>query len=602
MLCLSLMAQAQGPGFQMPENKATFKDVDYVGDKTEPHRLDIYLPETNQEKYKVVVAIYGSAWFSNNMKQMAYMSIGKPLTDAGFAVVAINHRSSGDAKFPAQIHDVKAALRFIRANAAKYKLDTSFIGITGFSSGGHLSSLAGVTNGMKKRTVGNTTVDLEGTLGGYLDYSSCVDAVVDWFGPVDMAHMENCQTVKDEKSPEAALMGCAPAENPELVALISPITYISEEWKVESGEFATAAPDASGSAVANSKLYTLHSQKYPRFLVIHGDADNVVPQCQSIRFSEVLKKAGQLETFVNVPGGQHGPVTFNEKTFKQMTDFFLKESTKQKVVEQGGTGPFKAVMREEASLPAHTVFAPQDLSAFSAEHPLPVLVWGNGACTNSPWEHFKFLNEIASHGYLVVATGYIPMEEQPYHGPMSTTQQQIESIDWAIAQNADPASPYYNKIDVKAICAAGMSCGGLQTLYNCADPRLTTMMVCNSGLFNQQNAHQAVGGMPMPEKSKLNEIHTPVLYMLGDKEDIAYANGMDDFHRISHVPACAVNYPVGHGGTYRQAHGGEYSIVAVAWLDWQLKGDKEAAKMFTGKKPGLLQREKWTLEKNKKLK
>jgi acetyl esterase/lipase len=560
-------AQPQG-GFPQMENTATYKDINYAGDRLEAHRLDIYLPKAEQEKYKVVVVIYGSAWFSNNMKQMAYQSVGKPLTDAGFAVVTINHRSSGDAKFPAQIHDVKAALRFLRAHAGEYKLDTSFIGITGFSSGGHLSSLAGVTNGLRQYTVGRTTLDLEGSVGGNLDYKSTVDAVVDWFGPVDMAHMENCQTVKDAQSPEAALIGGAPAENPDLVALVSPISY------VHSG--------------------------IPRFLVIHGDADNVVPHCQSELFSAKLKQAGRLDDFITVSGGQHGPVTFNEQTFGRMVQFFRQEATREKVVEDGGTGPFKAVMREEASLPAHTVFMPRDLSAFSAERPLPVLVWGNGACTNSPWEHFKFLNEIASHGYLVIATGYIPMEEVPYQGPMSTTQQQIESIDWALAQNADPSSLLYNKVDVKHICAAGMSCGGLQTLYNCADERLTALMICNSGLFKRSNAAQAVGGMPMPEKSKLNDIHTPVLYMLGGEQDIAYENGMDDFHLINHVGACAVNLPVGHGGTYRQPHGGEFSPVAVAWLDWQLKGDRQAAKLFQGKRPAILQRAGWTIEKNKK--
>ena len=272
------------------------------------------------------------------------------------------------------------------------------------------------------------------------------------------------------------------------------------------------------------------------------------------------------------------------------------------MVEDGGTGAYKAVMKEEAALPAHTVMVPQDLTAFGKENPLPVLVWGNGACTNSPWEHYKFLNEIASHGYLVLATGYIPMEEKPYQGEMSTTQQQIESIDWAVAQNNDPQSPYYQKIDTKNICVAGMSCGGLQTLFNCADPRISLLMICNSGLFNQQNAYQAVGGMPMPPKEKLAEIHTPVLYMLGGKEDIAYENGMDDFHRINHVPALAINYPVGHGGTYRQPHGGEFTIPALAWLDWQMKGDKEAAKMFKGKKCGLLKRKGWTLETNSKFK
>lgn len=277
------------------------------------------------------------------------------------------------------------------------------------------------------------------------------------------------------------------------------------------------------------------------------------------------------------------------------------ESVKSRIVEDGGTGPYKAIMQEEASLPAHTVFIPQDLKAFGAEKQLPVLVWGNGACTNSPWEHFKFLNEIASHGYIVLATGYIPMDEEPYRGPMSTTEQQIESIDWIMAQNADKQSPYYQKIDTKNICLAGMSCGGLQSLFNCADPRISSLMICNSGLFNRQNAGQAVGGMPMPPKEKLNEIHTPIIYILGGETDIAYGNGMDDFHRISHVPAIAANFPVGHGGTYREPHGGEFTVVALAWLDWQLKGDAEAAKMFVGRDCLLSKRQGWTIEKNDKV-
>ena len=574
LLLCSIVAQAQPQWGNMPKTEPTFKNINYAGDNLEAHNLDIYLPRTDKPAYKVIIIIYGSAWFSNNAKDMAFMSIGKPLLDAGFAVVSINHRSSSDAKFPAQINDVKGAIRFIRANAQKYKLDTRFIGITGFSSGGHLASMAGVTNDMKTRTIGSTTIDIEGNVGGNLRQSSNVDAVVDWFGPVDMSRMENCEIPKDEKSPEAALLGCPPRENPELVNLVSPISYISD--------------------------------KSPRFLVVHGDADAVVPHCQSVFFSEELKKADKLEEFVTVPGGQHGPVTFNEQTFKKMTDFFKKESggdePQKQIVEDGGTGEFKAVMKEEPSIYAHTIFVPQDLTPFGQDNPLPVLVWGNGACNNSPFEHYKFLNEIASHGYIVVATGFFPVEGSPYRGPMSTTQQQIESIDWVEQQNADPNSAYYHKLDTKNICVAGMSCGGLQTLYNCADKRIKTLMICNSGLFNQMNAHQAVGGMPMPPKSKLAEIHSPIIYILGGKPDIAYENGMDDFHRIQHVPACAANLPVGHGGTYAQPHGGEFSIVALAWLNWQLKGDKTAAKMFKGKKPQLSLREGWTIEKNKKLK
>ena len=271
-------------------------------------------------------------------------------------------------------------------------------------------------------------------------------------------------------------------------------------------------------------------------------------------------------------------------------------ASQSRIVEDGGTGPVKVLMLEDPSLEAHTIFAPQNLAPFGKNNKLPVLVWGNGACVNSPWEHYLFLNEIASHGFLVIASGYIPKEGERYQGPQSTSAQQIEAIDWAIAQNADKDSPYYGRIDTEAIAAAGMSCGGLQTLDNSAEPRLKTIMICNSGLFI--NPGTAVPGMPMPEKEKLQDIKIPVIYILGGETDIAYQNGMDDFHRLTKVPAFAANYPVGHGGTYSKPHGGEFTVPALAWLQWQLKGDKEAAKLFQGDPCGLSQREGWTVEKN----
>ncbi|MBQ1693028.1 MAG: alpha/beta hydrolase [Bacteroidales bacterium] len=274
---------------------------------------------------------------------------------------------------------------------------------------------------------------------------------------------------------------------------------------------------------------------------------------------------------------------------------FAQNYAKSEVVEDGGTGPYKAIMVEEPSLEAHTILRPTDLTPFNANNPLPVLVWGNGACTNSPWEHVNFLSEIASHGFIVVATGFIPLNGERYRGPQSTSAQQIEGIDWVFKVNEDPSSPYYHKLDTKNIALAGMSCGGLQTLDNCQDPRLKAIMICNSGLFSDPST--AVPGMPMPAKEKLLQIHTPVMYLLGGPEDIAYANGMDDFHRINHVPAFAANYPVGHGGTYAQPHGGEFAVIATAWLEWQLKGDAKAGAMFLGNPCGVAQREGWTAEK-----
>ena len=142
-------------------------DVNYVGDGQVYHNADIYLPKTVKASYPVVVYIYGSAWQSNNSKTSDMNTVGAALLDAGYAVVSINHRSSTDAKWPAQINDVKAAIRFVRGNAAKYKFDTCFVGISGSSSGGHLSSIAGVSCGVKKFTVGSTTMDIEGTLGNF---------------------------------------------------------------------------------------------------------------------------------------------------------------------------------------------------------------------------------------------------------------------------------------------------------------------------------------------------------------------------------------------------------------------------------------------------
>jgi predicted alpha/beta-hydrolase family hydrolase len=248
-------------------------------------------------------------------------------------------------------------------------------------------------------------------------------------------------------------------------------------------------------------------------------------------------------------------------------------------------------MVSEASLPTHTVFKPQDLSKFGDKNKLPIIAWGNGACFDSPWEHVNFLNEVASHGFLVIAIGTMPKQTEV----RSKSQKLLDAIDWAIAQNADPKSPYYQKLDTKKIAVSGMSCGGLQTLEVAGDPRITTVGVFNSGVLG--NPGVGMPGMPQVTKPQLNNIKVPTLYLLGGKSDIAYGNGMDDFARINHVPIFVGNLDVGHGGTYGQPYGGEFARVATHWYKWQLKGDKEAGKLFTGKTPGLSKSPGWVVEK-----
>lgn len=267
-----------------------------------------------------------------------------------------------------------------------------------------------------------------------------------------------------------------------------------------------------------------------------------------------------------------------------------------RTIEDGGTGPFKALMASDGTLATHTVFRPKDLGAFGRKAKLPIIAWGNGACANSPWEHVNFLSEVASHGFLVIAIGPMPEAGQrggaggPTRAAMLT-----DAINWAIAQNEDKSSQYYHKLDVSKIAVAGMSCGGLQALEIAPDPRVSTAMICNSGILGDPG--RGMGGMPTLTKEHLAKLHTPVIYILGGEKDIAYNNGMDDYRRINHVPVFAANLNVGHGGTYARPHGGDFARVATAWFQWQLKGDKQAAAMFEGEPCGVASMAGWKVEK-----
>ena len=288
-----------------------------------------------------------------------------------------------------------------------------------------------------------------------------------------------------------------------------------------------------------------------------------------------------------------------------------------------GTGPFKAIMEVDPILPKHTVYRPNDISAIGSAK-MPIMAWGNGACAADGNAFRLFLTEIASHGYLVIANGPIgpdraqfPPAMPPNRGavpaaaaakpaippritstPPTTTAQLIEAIDWTIAENSRPGSMYYRKLDPNKIAVAGMSCGGVQAIEASVDPRVKTTIVANSGLMPEPTTMSG-SGKPIPKES-LNLIHAPVLYMSGDASDIAYANANDDFERINHIPVFrAFEKGIGHGGTYHDPNGGAFGKVALAWLDWQLKANKSAAKMFQGDKCGLCVDTQWVTRKKK---
>ncbi len=270
------------------------------------------------------------------------------------------------------------------------------------------------------------------------------------------------------------------------------------------------------------------------------------------------------------------------------------ETTNLVVVEEGGTGPHKAIASEEKTLPGMTLFRPRDLSPFSGDHALPVLLWGNGACANTAQEHKNFLNELASQGYMVIAIGLLDqLETRNERSRLPTRSAQLlEALDWIISQQTTSGSPYAGKIATDKIAAMGMSCGGLQAIEISGDSRIRTSVICNSGVLP---APSPMKMMPSLSKDVLRQFHAPVLYIMGGATDIAYANAMDDFARIGHVPVVMTNLDVGHGGTYGKPHGGEFTKVALAWLDWHLKGRTANAGFFLGEQCELAKDGKWTV-------
>lgn len=271
------------------------------------------------------------------------------------------------------------------------------------------------------------------------------------------------------------------------------------------------------------------------------------------------------------------------------------------IIEEGGTGPYKAILTEDASLSGFAILKPQDLSVFGKKQKLPIVLWGNGGCMNTSFAFINFLNEIASNGYIVIAIGpyqnAVSMPKREAGAIQSTKASQlIDALNWIIEQNNNKASMYYDKIDVKKVAVMGQSCGGLQAIEVSSDPRITTTVVCNSGVLNTGPESSSLPGMPAVSKDMLQQLHGPVMYLLGGKEDVAFPNGTDDFSRITKVPAVLLSQDVGHGGTYSQPHGGPFAIATLAWLNWQLKDDMNASKMFLGKDCGLCKDPLWTIE------
>ncbi|WP_310741178.1 ricin-type beta-trefoil lectin domain protein [Microbispora sp. H10670] len=243
----------------------------------------------------------------------------------------------------------------------------------------------------------------------------------------------------------------------------------------------------------------------------------------------------------------------------------------------GGSGPYPADYETSTSLPNHTIYRPGTLPS----EKMPIFVWGNGGCSANGLDQLPFLREIASHGFLVIASG------SPNGSGSTTSQMLTQSIDWAVAENSRQGSKYNGKLDTAKIAVGGWSCGGLEAYAVSNDSRITTTTIFSSGLLNDSDDYQ------------LRRLTKPIAYFIGGPSDIAYPNAIDDWGKLpAGLPAFMGNLNVGHGGTYTQTNGGEFGRVAVLYLKWRLKNDTTAGTNFVGANCGLCNTQWQVQQKN----
>ncbi len=281
--------RAEAATKNLPDGTRSIADVEYATVGERHLLLDLYLPRAEADTAAatdhkaapppLIVWIHGGGWTGGDRKPCPMLW----MVPRGYAVASLGYRFSQEAKFPAQIYDCKAAIRFLRARAGMYSYDASRIGVIGASAGGHLSALLGTGNGVK---------ELEGDEGAHADKSSDVQSVCDIFGPTDF--IEIVKTSNDTaNSLIGKLLGGPVSEKMELAKLASPNTFVK--------------------------------RGAPPFLIIHGEKDPLVPVDQSRLLDAKLRAVEVPSDLLVIPGGGHGPgVIGNPLVIGRIQAFFDK--------------------------------------------------------------------------------------------------------------------------------------------------------------------------------------------------------------------------------------------------------------------------------------
>jgi acetyl esterase/lipase len=268
-----------------PQGTKIQENIPYNNDTLKKHLLDIYVPANAKGAVPLVIWIHGGGWLGNDKyADMGYMkSTVTEIVNSGFALASIDYRFSTQAVFPAQIQDCNKAISFLYDNAAKYGFDKKRFAVMGFSAGGHLASLVGLSknNNVPNFFIPNTSKIFD------------IKAVVDFYGPSELILFPKAD---DPKSPEGILLGASPIARPDLAKAASPVTYVDKND--------------------------------PPFLIIHGEKDELVSTRQSQLLSAWLTSVGVQNELIIVPDAPHFGVQFDVEAVKTKVLTFLKAQLK----------------------------------------------------------------------------------------------------------------------------------------------------------------------------------------------------------------------------------------------------------------------------------
>lgn len=270
----------------LPANTVAYGNIPYAADTSRFHLLDIYLPANTSKPLPLVVWIHGGAWMLNDKyADMSYMkNTVKAFSDSGYALASIDYRYSTTAVFPAQIQDCNQAIQFLYDHADKYHIDKNKIALIGFSAGGHLASLLGLSAN------NNITAFYPG--GRKPNFS--IKTVLDFYGPSDFNILAGAPdtSINNERNPVSILLGALPLKRPDLAKKASPVTYVD---------------------------------KYdPPFLIVQGEKDESVPYTQSVVLQSWLQLAGVKNDLIIVPGAPHYGPMFDSDAIRSKIFYYLR--------------------------------------------------------------------------------------------------------------------------------------------------------------------------------------------------------------------------------------------------------------------------------------